>query len=144
VPEVTNFKPSTKITDDVAADLSEMPPALLDYSTLLNTLHEDFGHTDSVVQTTDPPKGMGNGSEISVTSDSDSSRFRVLAANSPVSKTYPPGEDYLKFVGRNVNIPGEPSHEQAAEGAETPSDRAKESVHRESGLLFRKSPIKRA
>jgi len=146
VPEVNHiphvFTPNIQVTGDMAADLSEMPPALLDYSTLLNTAPEPFTQAESPVISAEP-KIVRNGNQNSG-ADSDSSRFRALSAGSSGSSGYPPGEDYLKFVGKDATIPGEPGESQTAEESGAPSDKAKRTSNRESGLLFRQSPIKRA
>jgi hypothetical protein len=140
VPQV--FTPNVQVTGDMASDLSEMPPALLDYSTLLNTAPEPFSQTENPVIGVEP-KVIRNGNQNSA-ADSDSSRFRALSAGSSGPSAYPPGEDYLKFVGKDVTIPGEPAEAQTVNESGSPSDKAKRPGNRESGLLFRQSPIKRA
>src|SRR5205823_422962 len=106
----------------------------LDYSTLLNMPPETFTQPENPVITPERST-LHNGNQNPVV-DSDSSRFRALSAGSSGLSGYPPGEDYLKFVGKDVTTPGESAEPQTAEPG-SPSDKAKRTGSRESGLLFR-------
>jgi len=141
-PAADVFKMDIRVGGDVGHDLSEMSPVPFDYSALLNAHSDAYNETDPALKVSGL-NAVRNGTEDGP-SDNLSSRVRTLSVNSSGPSTHKPGEDYLKFVGSGMTAPGDPGESQQEEQIDKLSDKDKGSGHRESGLLFRQSPIKRA